>query len=286
MRSTPRTGKVNPTKKAGSQAKKRTTSQRAVNSRESNPPADPLISPVLTNLSQAYKRKQVTTDEDGQTPSTWPLDKIPPQLLPFIKSPSLETLAGCLRQDKELYFHPLVRHQVLHLEVLRTDDAEWNRLGWDCELDEERSGFQLDPARVTDIARAMKSLIEAHARAMIPGLQIKWHTIMKTGKPSAEGLTNPYPRSKDPDIVPAHEVYRDWDELRRGIKTHLTEKLRTLPPSPTPEWIADLKDQITGILNENHIGGSSALQIPIPDEIVSAPSRSKPRKSRKGSPSL
>ncbi len=91
---------------------------------------DPLVSPFLVALSKHRTLYQVLKGQEARTVSNWSHEKIPFQLLPFVKSPNLETLATLLRRHYWLYWHPLVQEQIFYLFRLRDDSCEWDRMGW------------------------------------------------------------------------------------------------------------------------------------------------------------
>src|SRR5262245_42904614 len=120
---------------------KRSGLQPSAGQPQSHPPTsdratpDGLISPFVQKLAHILATQAVTAEDRAKpVPGTWA--RIPDQLLPFLESPSVTSLAGVLREHPALYWHPIVYRQVIYLARLRWNEEEWRRLGWEQEWDE------------------------------------------------------------------------------------------------------------------------------------------------------
>jgi hypothetical protein len=121
--------------------------------------------------------------------SGWP--RLPPELLPFVQSLKLSMLTDILKAHPWLYWHPLVFRQITYLRRLHHDEAEWQRLGWEPQLDQEY-GSELPPKEVCDVSRQLAQLVEAHVSGMFPGRRIIGKAEPKPrGRKS--GFSNPHP---------------------------------------------------------------------------------------------
>lgn len=89
----------------------------------SEPTPDPLIHPMISKLAALVQSGKVTAEDLAKPFSVkWP--GIPPELLPFVQSPNLSTLAEVLTSHPRFCWHPLVCCQKLRLLRLRHDVVE------------------------------------------------------------------------------------------------------------------------------------------------------------------
>lgn len=78
-------------------------------------PADPLIDPALLKIAELYQSGRLTPREMASPLTrTWP--SVPPELEPFLKSPSLRELEQVLRKNPEFFWHPRMESQFWHLK--------------------------------------------------------------------------------------------------------------------------------------------------------------------------
>lgn len=82
-------------------------------SKQDTPP-DPLIEPQVAELTAFLRREKLTPNDRAKLcPPKWP--RVPDELLPYVESASLSTLAEVLKAHPRLFWHPLVEGQVWHL---------------------------------------------------------------------------------------------------------------------------------------------------------------------------
>ena len=266
------TGKVSPPKQGRSQAKKRSTPQRAVGSRESIPPADPLISPFIHELSSQYKAGTLAIDEDGLNPDDWSLSKVPRQFVPFIEAPSLDTLVEVLKTHRFHYWHPLTLRQTFYLYRILHQPSEWKRLGWmvrDEEAYQEymRPVFWLRPDKATQVLDAIKRIVQAGATGLFPAWGIQWRRKpRKRGRKSKMGYSVPRFLDPDYDWTPP-KLYSDWRRFRDALSAQLTTLLNE-PPSRLRKRKAELKREVVRVLGESGPGWSQFVLLALDEEPV------------------
>ncbi len=114
-------------------------------------------------------------------------------LRPFIESPSLAKLCEILRSHPQLYAHPLVQSEIRYLCRLRSDEKEWERLGWQWQSQGDGEYEVITPPEeVAVVDQQLANLIEAHASSLFPQKRIQWKPARKQAGPKG-GLTNPHP---------------------------------------------------------------------------------------------
>ena len=92
------------------------------------PRADAFISPWISQVAALFTSGRLTPEEMAKPyMAQWP--RLPPELLPFVQSLNLSTLAQVLKAHPMLYWHPLVSRQIAYLQRLRHDEA--NGSVWD-----------------------------------------------------------------------------------------------------------------------------------------------------------
>ena len=227
------------------------------------PPVNPLISPRIIELSRNLTSAQVTSPQDGRSPSKWEFNRVPPQLLSFIQTPSLETLTSVLTRHYFFYWHPIVVEQMLHLYCLMHDPEEWKRLGWLVLTEHmsdtwEPSGSPgMEPEKWQRVCSATKALLEAHVTSILPGFRIEWKR--KKGKSGPHPLIeNPYPVNDAP-LIDTQVLYLDWGSLRDALKVQM-QKERDLWLRPRSSRIVELKDQVMQVLSKTDIAAWSSLR--------------------------
>src|SRR5262245_29727600 len=131
---------------------------------------------------------------------------VPPELLSFVKSPSLSTLVEALQEHPRLYWHPLVMRQIGYLRRLR---HQWRRLGY--EEDDE------GPYPVREVRVQFERILDAHLRGVLPDRRMTWQRLKK--RPGRRGgLKNPYPTGDWSDRVEARTLDASERELRQFFK--------------------------------------------------------------------
>ncbi len=129
------------------------------------PTPDALIDPLISQLSALVQSGRATPENLAEPyPVPWPW--VPPELLPFIQSPSLATFVEVLNASSTLFGHPLVQRQIGHLLQLSRDESAWHQLGWAPQYDAE--GMDGPPVEVEGIDTCLQQVIEAYARALLP----------------------------------------------------------------------------------------------------------------------
>jgi hypothetical protein len=173
--------------------------------------------------------------------------RLPPELLPFVQSLKLSTLAEILKAHPSLYWHPLVFIQITYLGRLRHDEAEWQRLGWEPQWDHEY-GTEWPPKEVGGVSRQLAQLVEAHVSGMFPGRRIIWKAEPKQrGRKS--GFSNPHPTGSWDEWVEAERLERDFRQLHALLKARLTAAGR----SKDKQWYQRLAQEV---LEESSISWS------------------------------
>ncbi len=72
------------------------------------------ISPRIHALSKNFNESDVATNKEALTVSQWAFDKVPPQLAPFVQTPTIANLERILSDESKgwwCYFHPIVLEQ-------------------------------------------------------------------------------------------------------------------------------------------------------------------------------
>lgn len=155
------------------------------------PSPDPLVEPSILKVAELLRSGRLTAEEMSKPITGTGWARVPPELGPFLESPTLPKLAEILRTSPGLYWHPLVKRQVTYLHQLRRDENEWQRLGWEPKW-EDTYGIQRPPEQVAAVSEALLNLVGAHAGGFFPHRRIVWKD--KAGKPGRKGkLSNPHP---------------------------------------------------------------------------------------------
>ena len=115
-----------------------------------------LIAPWVSQVAALVASGRLTPEEMAK-PYMAQWRRLPPALLPFVQSLKLSTLAEILQAHPSLYWHPLVSRQITYLQRLRHDEAEWQRLGWETQWDEEE-GTERPPKEVRGVVPAVSAI--------------------------------------------------------------------------------------------------------------------------------
>ena len=197
------------------------------------PRADAFIAPWISQVAALFTSGRLTPEEMAKPyMAQWP--RLPPELLPFVQSLNLSTLAQVLKAHPMLYWHPLVSRQIAYLQRLRHDEAEWQRLGWKPQWDEEY-GTERPPKEVRGVARQLAQLVEAHVSGMFPGRRIIWKAEPKQrGRKS--GFSNPHPTGPWDEWLEADRLEQDFRQLHALFKARLDaagQPCAGLEPTPS-----------------------------------------------------
>jgi hypothetical protein len=198
----------------------------------SDPTPDPLIHPMISKMA-ALVQSGKATPEDLAKPFSVKWPGIPPELLPFVQSPNLSTLAEVLTSHPRFYWHPLVCCQMLRLLRLRHDEEEWQRLGWGPQYDEE--GYHWPPAEVTDVNQWLERLVKAHVSGLFPDKWLQW-----TRQPKRRGrkssFRNPHPAEGWGEWIDAASLDDDFRKLQSAFQTRLTVSKQAVPRHGIKTW--------------------------------------------------
>jgi hypothetical protein len=245
-----------------------------------NPPPDPsadaLIEPSVLRIAGLLKSGRLTAEEMAKpiAGTGWP--RMPPELRPFIESPTLPRLAEVLRARPGLYWHPLVERQIAYLRRLRYDVKEWERLGWEPEWNDTYS-FARAPRQVATVSEALRSIVEAHAGGLFPRRRIVWKDHSR--KPGRKGrLNNPHPTG---------ESWTEWIEpvwLAEDFRyLHAAFKARLRQPEAKPylraeakEWHRRVAQEILQLVSETDgVGWWSGWKDHEVEEMTADPAQSR-----------
>ncbi len=234
------TGKRQPTKQAPSP--KRATAKRG---------NDPLVYPRFAELAAELKAGRLPVEGTARDhPWNWsglrdPHDaKVPPELVPFIESPSIATLKDVLTAHPRLYWHPLVIHQVAYLVMLTGDPSTWGKLDW------RQDDYGGPPREVARVYEVLKELLEAHAKHLVDHQRIKWERLQR--KPGQRPpFKNPHPPGDSRDNFIGRGRLADyWKELHADFSARLAakpeRKLGGKVSTKTRERLAKLATDVLG----------------------------------------
>jgi hypothetical protein len=186
---------------------------------------DSLIHPMISKVAALLQSGKATAEDLGKPYAVfWP--RVPHELLPFIQSPNLATLIEVLTSHPRLYWHPLVFRQIDYLLRLRYDEAEWQRLGWVPQYDED--SYHWPPAKVTVVNQWLERLVEAHVNGLFPDRRLQWTPQPKRRGPKS-GIRNPVPAEGWAEWVDAASLDEDFRELRSAFKTRLIASKQAVP---------------------------------------------------------
>jgi len=215
------------------------------------PQADPFIDPFIYQLQQKVKTKEATIGSHPFITLEESLERIPRELQPFIIRPTIQTLATLLKKHYWLYWHPIVRTQMLYLKRLNEDEKEWDRLGWGV-IPREDTGSETwtrstvsPPEEIQQVGFFIRLLTQAHIQCLFPILTIQFiHVNGKTGPKDA--VRNPHPNDDCAEIIPINVLYEDWLNLKERLKSHqdLNRILNRLPRNPSPLKIREIVNLI------------------------------------------
>lgn len=210
----------------------------------SESPLDPLIEPSILKIADLLKSGRLTPEEMAKPIAGSGWARVPPELRPFLESPTVQKLAEVVRTFPGLYWHPLVMRQVTYLRGLRHDENEWERLGWEPEWD-DTYGIQRPPKEVAAVSESLSQLLEAHASGLFPHRRIVWRD--KARRPGRKGrLKNPHPTGEPwTQWVEAARLDEDFRHLRSAFKARLKEaKGKPHWRNKAKEWYRNLCQRV------------------------------------------
>ena len=221
---------------------------------------DPLISPLFSvALARNLKIGAIVPDE---TPLAAKIAFDPPllprALVPFVETLDFAKLAGALRIRPALYFHPVVRAQIVHLLGLRDDPKEWKRVGWHQHVDDLLGAAV--PSEVKRVKLVLQQLVEAHVSGVFPKMTM---TLRRTAcRPGPKGgFANPYPAHPFWRRIDSATLYATWRTLRRGFETpDAGELLRAIPTHPPVEYIDRVVSLARSVVNEEPLPWSALVE--------------------------
>jgi len=187
------------------------------------------ISPQILALSKNFNESDVTTYEEGATPSQWAFNKIPPYLVPFVRDPTFENLQQILAHEGAgwwYYSHPIVIEQIRYLlSIPKWCEEDWTEMGWTYQEYDGVSFPTLDSKYLDLINRALQSLIETQAKGLLPGYCITWKAVLKSGRP----ISVPYHGDGDDTTKNAKIMFKDITEFKGYIDEKIGKRLKKWP---------------------------------------------------------
>lgn len=163
---------------------------------------DPLLHPQFEDL---HTRLQTGTLRFENDPRKWSRTRIPIELRPVIEEQNLSDLVRQVNLYPVLYWHPLVRAQVVML----------------CKARQATAGLTLGPVSDesaqqlrTRARKLCRDLIGAHARGVLLGDRIEWKS--PRAKPGPKGNLADLSPTASNDI-PAHQLDRECRELEYSL---------------------------------------------------------------------
>jgi len=222
------------------------------------PQADPFIDPFIYQLQRKVKTKEATIGSHPFITLEESLERIPRELQPFIIRPTIQTLATLLKKHYWLYWHPIVRTQMLYLKRLNEDEKEWDRLGWgvipreDTGSETWTSSTVSPPEEIHQVGFFIRLLTQAHIQCLFPIMTIQpIHVKGKTGPKDA--VRNPYPNDGSAEIIPINVLYEDWLTIKGQLANNneLARILKKLPRHPSHTKISQIHTLIVHSLDNN-----------------------------------
>lgn len=164
--------------------------------------ADALIEPTLVGAMGRDVTSGKLTPEGMSKPypaGQWEL--VPEELRSFITSQKMSDLADALRASPILYWHPIVAHQIVHLQRLATD------LGY-------------EPGDLADCAQAaLQQLLTIHAESLAWGQRVSWKSKPKRTGPKGT-ISNPHPSGvPDSESVWPFQLHAAWETVRATFRS-------------------------------------------------------------------
>jgi hypothetical protein len=217
------------------------------------PTPQALINPWISALAALLQSGMVTAEDLVRRDTAFG-PRVPPALLSFVRALDLSILAAVLRSNARLYRHPLVWRQIDYLLRLRHDEAEWQRLGWVPQYDEE-AGWQGPPAEVTAVNQWLERLVEAHVGALFPDQQVRWVRRPQKRGPKS-GFRNPHPAGEWAKWVDVESLADDFRDLRCAFRTRLEGTKQAVPrlKAEARAWYRHLAHEVVAQLRRELIG--------------------------------
>ena len=156
-----RSGKRPSVKKAGKRKRVESSIEPAEKSNKevtADAGSNSFIHPDIIKISETFASGEIQDYKED----------IPTQLHLFLETLDLAKLADALKRKGGLYFDPIVMNQIFYLTHLENDQGYWEHLGWKVESDDSWEGRWAPPQEAGVATEYLRSLVEAHVRAILP----------------------------------------------------------------------------------------------------------------------